>query len=197
MAEVKLDTKIRIKASTELKDLVATIPDLPEELAKDLAKDKLTSDGLKIIKNKLTSENRKKLFEALSESKITLPSPQYPDRNPELEARCQKLRFQQEEKEYRRLTKNVRNQMTTEDAPISVQMKELNGILITLLQFVVSVGCAFTFGFLAPYLLYGNHNTGTKILCGTVMGIIVGIADMYFVIRENLHNEGFVLKKIE
>ena len=59
MAEVTLDAKIRIKASTELKDLVATIPDLPEELALDLAKDKLTSDGLKIIKNKLTSENRK------------------------------------------------------------------------------------------------------------------------------------------
>ena len=59
MAAVTLDTKIRIKASTELKDLVATIPDLTEELAKDLAKDKLTSDGLKIIKNKLTSENRK------------------------------------------------------------------------------------------------------------------------------------------
>ena len=103
----------------------------------------------------------------------------------------------QEEKEYRRLTKNVRNHLTADDAPISVQMKELNAILISLVQFIVSVGCAFTFGFMAPYLFYGNESVGVRILCGTVIGIIVGIADLYFVIRETLHNEGFVVKKIE
>lgn len=197
MAEVKLNAKIYISASPMLKELSTSLKDLPREVSEDLANDELTTDGLKTIKNLLSPENKKKLFKALEESEISLPSPVYAERNAELEARCKKLRFQQEDREYRRLTKNVRNHMTNDDLPISMQMKELNAILITLVQFVVSVGCAFTFGFLVPYLWYGNQNTGTKILCGTVCGIIVGIADMYFVIRENLHNEGYVLKKIE
>jgi len=197
MAEVKLNPQILITASNELKDLLETIEHPSEQIKTALAKNEITPYLLKEIRSKLNSEDKKKLFYALERSQMKLPSPEYPDRNPELEARCQKLRREQEEKEYRRLTKNVRNQLTVDDAPISVQMKELNAILISLVQFVVSVGCAFTFGFMAPYLFYGNESVGVRILSGTVIGIIVGIADLYFVIRETLHNEGFVVKKIE
>ena len=38
---------------------------------------------------------------------MILPQPKYPPRDPKLEARCQKLRAQQEEMEYRKMTSNV------------------------------------------------------------------------------------------
>ena len=47
-----------------------------------------------------------------------------------------------------------------DEAPLSVQMKELNAILIALVQFIISVACGFAFGYLAPYYFYGSTNTG-------------------------------------
>ena len=40
-------------------------------------------------------------------TEIILPEPKFPPRDPVLEARCQKLRAQQQAMEYRRMTSNV------------------------------------------------------------------------------------------
>eukprot|EP00088_Acartia_fossae_P034503 TRINITY_DN3540_c0_g1_i8.p1 TRINITY_DN3540_c0_g1~~TRINITY_DN3540_c0_g1_i8.p1 ORF type:complete len:200 (-),score=35.78 TRINITY_DN3540_c0_g1_i8:324-923(-) len=199
MGEVKLDAKIYMKPSEELTDLIQSQPpdSIPDHVAKELKDDRLSVKSIQSLKGLLNKNDKKRLCHALESSEMLLPSPEYPERNPVLEARCQQLRRDQEEREYRRLTKNVGNNFGVSEAPLSTQMKELNAILISLLQFVVSVVCAFAFGYLAPYYFYGTINRGTQILCGTAVAIVVGIADLYFVIRETLHNEGFVLKKID
>ena len=45
--------------------------------------------------------------ELISECEISLPQPQYPPRDPVLEARCKKLRAQQAEREYQKMTSNI------------------------------------------------------------------------------------------
>ena len=45
--------------------------------------------------------------ELISECQITLPQPQFPPRDPVLEARCKKLRAQQAEREYQKMTSNI------------------------------------------------------------------------------------------
>ena len=45
--------------------------------------------------------------ELISECEVTLPQPKFPERDPALEARCQKLRAQQAEREYQKMTSNV------------------------------------------------------------------------------------------
>lgn len=52
------------------------------------------------------------LHELMANCEIVLPENEIQERNPELEARCQKLRKQQEAKEYQAMTRNVDNVRT-------------------------------------------------------------------------------------
>jgi len=131
---------------------------------------------------------------------LLLPSPKFEERNPELEQRCVKLRAKQEEKEYRTMTGNVRrdHERTRDEEPIKKQFKEVNAFLLLIMQFVVSVICSFMFGYLSPYYLYGKTDMGGRLLFGIICGFVVGCADMYFVIRQLLEDDGILLsKKIE
>ncbi|XP_013149322.1 PREDICTED: uncharacterized protein LOC106111725, partial [Papilio polytes] len=68
------------------------------------------------------------LFEG---SQIELPENGIVKRNPDLEARCVKLRAQMEAREYRKMTKSVDNvRMRFPEDSISYQMKQLNRQLI-------------------------------------------------------------------
>lgn len=49
------------------------------------------------------------LHELLAESEVILPENEYQERNPVLEARCQRLRKEQEQRLYNQMTKNVDN----------------------------------------------------------------------------------------
>ena len=131
----------------------------------------------------------------LLSSSLHLPSPVFPERNPELEARCQKLRAEQEDRDYRAITSNVRRDRGAEEEPIKKQFKEINNFLLLIVQFVVSVVCSFMFGFLGPYYLYGKTDLGGRVLFGIICAFIVGCADMYFVIRQMLEEDGILLAK--
>ncbi len=64
---------------------------------------------------------------AVSKSELILPSPEYAPRNPELEARCQKLRAEQENREYQRMTESIDRKHTDsarDDQPIGKQSKK-------------------------------------------------------------------------
>jgi len=128
---------------------------------------------------------------------LLLPTPEYEERNPVLEERCIKLRAKQEEREYRTMTGNVRRdyERTREEEPIKKQFKEVNAFLLLILQFVVSVVCSFMFGYLSPYYLYGRTDMGGRLLFGIICGFVVGCADMYFVIRQLLEDDGILLSK--
>merc|ERR1719397_1735386 len=106
---------------------------------------------------------------------------------------------EQEAREYRQMTGNVRrdNEKSKGEEPIKKQLEEVNGFLMLIVQFVVSVVCAFMAGYMGPYLLYGRTDMGSRLLIGIVLGFIVGCADMYFVIRQLLEEDGIKLKKIE
>ena len=126
---------------------------------------------------------------------LHLPSPVFPERNPELEARCLKLKAEQEERDYRAITTNVRRDRDPQEEPIKKQFKEINNFLLLIVQFVVSVVCSFMFGFLGPYYLYGKTDLGGRLLFGIICAFIVGCADMYFVIRQMLEEDGILLAK--
>lgn len=199
MGDVKLDPTIMIRPSEQLMELIESLEN-PLSSHRDSTEERkrLTVENINHIRAQLTKEQRRHLYNVLLASQVELPSPVFPERNPQLEKRCQQLRMQQNEREYRSMTRNIREN-EFEEKPLSLQFKELNSILVMLVQFLVSVLASFMFGYLAPYYLYGRTDVGSRVLSGTLAAFFVGIADMYFVIREHLRDDGVDLinKKTE
>jgi hypothetical protein len=139
------------------------------------------------------------LGEALLTGALQLPALATAQRSDRLERRCVRLRAEQQEREYRRMTDNVRRdgERNKAEEPIKKQLKEVNGFLLLILQFVVSVVCAFLAGYLGPALLYGHQDVAGRLLLGVVAGFAVGCADMYFVIRQLLEEDGIKLRDID
>jgi len=196
MSEVVLDPRIFLQPSDELLSIVKDINSTTDAISEVLngAEGKLTTEDLKWIRSHTPKEKKRELYLALQKSVMVLPSPVYPERDPELEKRCQKLRFQQEDREYRSMTRNVRD-IDNSEKPLSVQFKELNTIIVMLVQFIVSVFASFLFGYMAPYLIWGRVEVGPRLLAGTLAAFFVGIADLYFVIREHLSEDGIRIEK--
>ena len=71
-------------------------------------------------------------------------------------------------------------------------MKELNAYLLLVVQFVVSVVTAFFSGYFAPYFFYGIVDVGKRLLAGIIFGFVVGVADLYFIMRHFLEEEGVI-----
>ena len=69
-------------------------------------------------------------------------------------------------------------------------MKELNSYLILIFQFVISVATGFAFGYLAPYFFYGILDVGKRLLTGIIVAFVVGMADLYFIMRSFLEEDG-------
>jgi len=134
--------------------------------------------------------------ELIKHCAMVLPEPKFPPRNPELEARIQRLKAEQANREYRRMTENVDGRQgiskQSADEPIGKQIKELNNYLLPILQFVISVVCSFVFGYMAPYYIRGVSNSGTRLLSGILCGFVVGVADLYFVVKFMLEAEGLI-----
>ena len=195
MASVSIDPTLKLSPSSQLVQFLQLQQlQSPPERIQSLVDGEMTE---------LTVEDIKWLRAAapnlppslLLSSSLHLPSPVFPERNPELEARCQKLRAEQEDRDYRAITSNVRRDRGPEEEPIKKQFKEINNFLLLIVQFVVSVVCSFMFGFLGPYYLYGKTDLGGRLLFGIICAFIVGCADMYFVIRQMLEEDGILLAK--
>lgn len=56
--------------------------------------------------------------------------------------------------------------------------------LIGILQLLVSVATGFLFGYKGIEWIVGNIDTGTRILLGVFCAIIIGIADLYFLVKK-------------
>ena len=195
MASVSIDPTIKLSPSKQLVEFLQLQPlQSPPSRVQSLLDGQMTE---------LTVEDIKWLRGAapnlpsslLLSCSLHLPSPVFPERNPELEARCLKLKAEQEERDYRAITTNVRRDRDPQEEPIKKQFKEINNFLLLIVQFVVSVVCSFMFGFLGPYYLYGKTDLGGRLLFGIICAFIVGCADMYFVIRQMLEEDGILLAK--
>ncbi|BES92355.1 Endoplasmic reticulum-based factor for assembly of V-ATPase [Nesidiocoris tenuis] len=125
------------------------------------------------------------LHELLSTAELELPQPYVPPRNPVLEARCQRLRAQIAEQEYKKMTKNVDNSRVhhPEDT-IQYQLNIINRQLIAVFQFVVSVATGFTFGFYGIQLMTGDLDFGFRLLLGVICSLIIALAEIYFLAKK-------------
>ncbi|KAK3871020.1 hypothetical protein Pcinc_023816 [Petrolisthes cinctipes] len=151
----------------------------------------LTTQEVKWCHNKMRERGiPERIHELLSESKIVLPKYEPPPRNPELEARVQRLRYEQENREYRAMTKSVDptyNHETGGLGEIGREMRTVNKQLISGAQYILSIVGTF-FG---VFILLGasTQDYGVRALLATISALIVGLAEMYFIIREDLREE--------
>lgn len=150
----------------------------------------LTLTDLKFL-HQILSEKRQKsedtpyLHELLETSKIILPQNKLIPRNPELEARCKRLREEQQNREYRSMTKDVdsvRRHMP-EDT-IAYQLKSMNSQMIAVAQFIFSVVAGFAFGFIGVELIVGGLEFGFRLLLGIICALTIALAEIYFLAKK-------------
>ncbi|KAL2734212.1 transmembrane protein 199 [Vespula squamosa] len=191
------DPSIYVKPNTKLIDFVwkyiSDVNDVPSGIAmlKKSNRKKSNDVLLKLSDinwlNNYLQEYRKTatekvyLHEILEGVDVILPTPKITPRNPELEARIQKLTAQQNAKEYKAMTKSVdpiRKYLPEET--LAYQLKQINRQLIAVVQFVFSVLAAFAFGFIGVELIVGNLDFGFKLLLGIICALVIALAEIYF-----------------
>ncbi|KAF4527828.1 hypothetical protein B566_EDAN016312 [Ephemera danica] len=114
-------------------------------------------------------------------TEMILPSPPVQARNPELEARCERLRWEQQEREYRAMTKNV-----------DATLKQINRQLIGVVQFVFSVAAGFLFGYLGLELMLGGLDMRVRLLSGIMCAVIIAVAEIYFLIMHLIAEDAMI-----
>uniref|UniRef100_A0A336LN06 CSON007390 protein n=1 Tax=Culicoides sonorensis TaxID=179676 RepID=A0A336LN06_CULSO len=125
------------------------------------------------------------LNELLEGSDVILPENEYLERNPVLEERCRKLRKEQEQREYEKMTKNVDSvRKRNPDDSIGYQIRVINSQLIAILQFVFSVAAGFAFGFIGIALIVGDLDFGFRLLLGIMFALIIALAEIYFLAKK-------------
>ncbi|XP_012284857.1 transmembrane protein 199 [Orussus abietinus] len=203
------DPSITIKPSAKLIDFVlkkvTDTSNAPEGIVslRTSKKDQRSSVLLKVKdvkwlnayleKYRKNSEENVYIHELLEDADVLLPEPTITPRNPELEARIQRLTARQNAREYEAMTKSVDpvRKRLPEDT-IAYQMKEINRQLIAVAQFVFSVIAGFTFGFLGVELIVGNLDFGFRLLLGIICGLVVALAEIYFLakkLNENMYDD--------
>jgi len=196
-----IDPSVKVRPSKSMLAFLEGLKDkddVPKALRNSNSQSELDVADVRWIFEKRSEIGEGKRFhELLSECEVVLPSPVLPPRNPELEARVQRLRAEQEDREYRAMVAGIDKATTiggggpgSVEEPISKQLKELNNHLIMVFQVVVSVLTAFAFGYFTPYLVYGVVAIDTRLITGILFAFAVGIADLYFVIRYFLRLDG-------
>ncbi|XP_053951519.1 transmembrane protein 199 [Anastrepha ludens] len=145
---------------------------------------------LRWLKIWLTQQRKEKglnvfLHNLLEHCSLELPENEIIERNPELEARCQRLREQQQNQEYLDMTKNVDSSLKNipEDT-IAYQVKAMNSQMIAVLQFIFSVAAGFVFGFLGLELIFGGLEFGLRLVLGICCALVIGVAEMYFLVKK-------------
>ena len=121
MASVSIDPLLRIKLSKVMQELALECFSEP--------KVELIVSEMETLKEFISKQDKNLHFhELIQNCDLIVPEPKVAPRNPELEARIQKLKKLQEQKEYNKMTDNVdpwrRMEIEDrEDKPISKQRK--------------------------------------------------------------------------
>ncbi|CAM1325626.1 Uncharacterised protein g9010 [Pycnogonum litorale] len=121
--------------------------------------------------------------EFLEKFRFNLPKPHIPPRNPELEARIQKLKNKQASREYKEMTKNVDATVSTSEiAHIRSESKAIRNQLISMLNFSLSVAGSFAFVYKAVEYSLPEPNIPAQILLSMITATVVAMAELYFFI---------------
>ncbi len=130
-----LDPRVRVRPSKLLMETLIELTnvgaDLPESLkaVRDESGDdqELFLDDVQWLRNNMRQYDTRIKFrfhEVLDTCQLILPAPVFPPRNPDLEARIQRLKVEQENKEYQRMTADIcggEKARKDEDLPFSKQ----------------------------------------------------------------------------
>ena len=134
-----------------------------------------------------------RIHELLNQSEIIFPTYTPAPRNPILEARVQKLREEQANREYQNMTRNLhvapnsRGFMSSLGQDVREMQGEVNRQLVSGLQYLVSI--IGTFFALYVALGFANQDMSVRLVIGLVGGLVVGLAELYFIIRDDLRAE--------
>jgi len=130
------------------------------------------------------------LHEVLRGSTVHIPELPKPERNPELEARCQRLRLDQQEKAYQEMVTNVSGSTLSTTADLASEFSKAaqstSSALIVVANIFLTVVAAFFFGFFASKYVMPAPNLAAETLVGVVMATVVAAADLYFLIRSGI-----------
>lgn len=162
------------------KNTNSNIPSQINDLANGTV-EKISADDLEWV-----YERTKKQELSISEMglELELPVPNVAPRNPVLEKRCQRLRQEQDNREYRSMTKMVDSSRYKEpEESLAYQMKQINRQLIGVVQFVFSVIAGFAFGFTGLELLIGDLEMGFRLMCGISCALVIAVAEIYFLLQ--------------
>ncbi|KRY14329.1 EH domain-containing protein 1 [Trichinella patagoniensis] len=140
---------------------------------------------LKLLKRRFPSEVS--ICKWLQSGDIILPTLPKRERNPELEARIQKLKKEQEQREYDRMTSNVdvvqlhrqRNKFGSFQQDLAI----LNRQLIIILNTLLTVICSFLFGFYSVQFVSPSSDYTLRVAVGLLFAVVVFLSDMYFIIK--------------
>lgn len=88
-----------------VKEYKADIPDGIKSLNENKFKGDIQLEDILWLKKNLPSGSH--IYKLLENCDVTLPEPELQPRNPELEARIQRLRVMEQERKYREMTRNV------------------------------------------------------------------------------------------
>lgn len=108
---VTIDPTIRIKLNTDTEQKLRqldVLPNGPKESDRglDLRHVRQVFDNLKQLRDGGDQANVR-FHELLASSEMVIPEPVFPERNAELEARIQRLKMEQENREYKQMTKEI------------------------------------------------------------------------------------------
>ena len=67
---------------------------------------------------------------------------------------------------------------------VCVTVKMMNRQLIAVLQFIMSVGAGFAFGFIGVEYMVGELDFGFRLLLGVICALIIALAEMYFLAKQ-------------
>lgn len=142
---------------------------------------------IKYVFDRHQSKGKKKeyLNEWLEGSTLHLPAYEPPPRNPELEARIQRLKAEQANREYKEMVRSVDKEQKLDTDSFGKEVKAMNSHILSFINFVVTVGGAFAFGYKATeYTFSGNNAFLAQMMTGLLFASVVFCADLYFLIRE-------------
>ena len=137
MAEAKIDPEIRIRPSEELREFVRNFidesePEVPENIFCSGPEATFSVSDVAWIRDYM-AENQTELkkkwlgfrhfHEMMEKCVVLLPEPVIPPRNPELEARIQRLKAEQAERDYKKMTYNIAGKQSYTEEPLSNQSK--------------------------------------------------------------------------
>ncbi|ELT98781.1 hypothetical protein CAPTEDRAFT_191829 [Capitella teleta] len=192
-SHVLLTEKIKRWIRTIL--LTANLPhDVREELVKytsgrrstdDRKRRSIPFDLVKTVHKHLSEEQQDLyLHELLEGSEVYLHETESRTRDPELEARVQKLKDELAQREYEQMTKNVGfQQKRNPEESIGKQVRSLNKQLIHIFNFLLTVVGSFMFAYKATEYSLEKPNIAVQICSGMVVGTAVFFADLYFLVK--------------